>query len=59
MKTKNARFNRFAPTVCGVPLIDKDSAPHTNRFPTSVPTVNTSNLAKSVETWWTIYRKKF
>ncbi len=47
MRTKNARFNRFAPRVCGVPRCDKDSTPHTNRFSTKSPDCETSqNLSR-------------
>ncbi len=38
MRTKNPRFNRIAPIVCGVPRCDTDITPHTNRFSTRVPT---------------------
>ncbi len=37
MRTKSPRFNRFAPTVCGVLRCDKESTPHTNRFSTKSP----------------------
>ncbi len=50
MRTKNPRLNRFAPIVCGVLRCDKDSTPHTNRFSTREQTVNTGNLAESLET---------
>ncbi len=41
MRTKNPRLNSFDPIVCGVLRYDEDSTPHTNRFSTRVPTVNT------------------
>ncbi len=45
-RTKNPRLNGFAPIVCGVLRCVKDSTHQTR-----VPTVNTGNLAKSLETW--------